>query len=217
MNPNDEEEVSPAKQFHEPIGSEETRAVVVASQERGGLVMTNVNELHQSLREKGPIGRFVQRSKEVGVAEQAKDVIEASTALINAQADQIKTVLTNQNQIDELQDEAELRELKRQKKEAELKAQIAGHKLVEEKSHHARRDLKIKPEANPPLPQDAAPRKPSRDELVEAEVRRRDEALQSFRAMREKELIDDEAVRRFEEETQERFEKRVNEIMERGR
>jgi hypothetical protein len=179
--------------------------------------MTDVNALHQSLKDKGPIGRFVQRGKEVGVAEQTKDVIEASTALINAQADQIKTVLTNQNQIDELQDEAELRELKRQKKEAELKAQIAGHKFVEEKSHQARRDLKIKPETNPPLPQDAAPRRPSRDELVEAEVRRRDEALQSFRAMRQKDLIDDEAIRRFEEETQERFEKRVNEIMERGR
>ena len=100
---------------------------------------TNVGEVLQTLNNKGPFGRAFELKKQVHIARQAKEIIEASTEVISAQADQIKTVLRNQNEIDELQDEATLRDLKLEAKKAELKAKISGHKFEEEKSHQDRR------------------------------------------------------------------------------
>lgn len=182
------------------------------------LAGTDVAGLHKSLREKGPIGRHFEQQRRMSASQRTKEIVEADTNLIKAQAEQIKTVLQNQNDIDDLQDEAAVRELKRQKREAELKAQIAAHKYTEEQAHQLRRDLKAKP-APPPAPEPGkeSPKKPSRDDLIQAEAKRRDDRLRYYREMRQKDLIDDAALQRFQEEAQHTFETNVNRIIQGGR
>lgn len=71
----------------------------------------------------------MQRNKHVSVNRQMGEMLEADTDLMRKQADQVKTYLSERNEIQRLEDTGEVLPLEKEKTIAELEAEIAENKL----------------------------------------------------------------------------------------
>lgn len=109
---------------------------------------TNVSDLHKSLSQKGPLGRKLDANKHVSVSTRAREVVDADTNLIKAQAEQVEMVLQKQNTIQSLQDEAELLPFRQMEQLTTSLATIAENELRAAKAKKEIRDLN-----QPPQPQ----------------------------------------------------------------
>lgn len=146
----DEEEQRP-----KPEDSSGSHTLQKSSRPATELMATPLHDIHRDLSAKGAIGRAIQQRKHQAVSRQTGQMVEADTDLMKKQADQVKTYLSERNEIQRLQDDGELLPLEKDKKASELEADIAENQL------RAARARKDQDELHKPPPQPAS--KPQED------------------------------------------------------
>jgi len=150
---------------------------VVASSDGDGsgtnLAPTDPREIRSNLTDKGAVGRSLAHRKEIDVSAKTSAQIKARTEEVEAEGEYLATILRKeaelhalQNEIADHKGESAVQDLKQQKREAQLEAEIAGLKRDKEKADRERINSKKKP-VPPPVEQPKPKPKPiSREERV---------------------------------------------------
>jgi hypothetical protein len=124
------------------------------------LLRTETALTRQALGESGVFKRGQLKRKHLRTAADTKEILEVDTGLLKAQAEQVKTVIREQNEIDELVEDGELGPLRKKKKESALKAAIATNELTEAEQRKKKEDLYKEPPVPLAPPAQATPKPP---------------------------------------------------------
>lgn len=154
------------------------------------LVGTDVGKVRDELATKGAFGRGRTTKKKIAESNQTKDVVEADTGLIKAKGDQITTTMDIQKGIFDREEDEQLRPLRKQSTEAQLRAEIAQH---EDAEHEHRHQSKMRAEPPPP----PEPEKPRKLTPIERYRKSMKAGLGKQRAL---ETVRDEEIQRVEKE-----------------
>lgn len=118
-----------------------------------------------------PLARHFAKHQRISTAHATAAVLAADKTVISMQAELIKTGLAEQNEIDDLLEERELRPLRREVRVAELKTEAVRHEVSRGRLYREAASLRTPPSASADRPKQPTPV----DQAVE-KIRRRVEA-----------------------------------------
>lgn len=165
---------------------------------------TNAFELQQKLRRKTPLGRWIEKNARLGANKDTYEITTSETEVIKAQGEQILAIGQLQNDIDDQQDYALTRPLRRATTVAKHKADAEEHNLRRAEAVQKKKDLPKKEE------------RPAKSQIPETPI----EQIRRLEAQRDKDIAEleqsnlGESTReRIRESLQQAFEDKVEHII----
>ena len=195
--------------YKEIVKSDKQSGQLAVKQNIPSLVPTNTAQVREKLSAKGLILRFFGKRESISTAQDATDITNTETDMMEAQGNQIITVMKMQNQIADQQTEQNLKPLKEEEQSTGLQKNIAKNKLEIARSKDEANKI-----SNPPPTVVAQPAKQKnrplgKDEQVKLEMKAYDEGNKEID--NNLDLPEEQRIR-LKEERKESMERKINEI-----